>query len=221
MPYTGNVAVGGPADVRELPGLRIAKLAVGPMDNNAYLLTCTQTGEAVLIDAANDAARLLELIGPVPLRAIVTTHQHWDHWQALAEVQAATGAEVAAHPEDAPELPVAVTALVQDGDRVAVGNASISVIHLRGHTPGSIALCYDGGGELAGSPHLFTGDSLFPGGPGNTDRDPARFGQLMDDLEERVFARLPDGTWVYPGHGKDTTLGAERPHLAQWRARGW
>src|SRR5579875_1629023 len=109
MPYTGNVAVGGPADVRELPGLRIAKLAVGPMDNNAY--------------------RLLELIGPVPLRAIVTTHQHWDHWQALAEVQAATGAEVAAHPEDAPELPVAVTALVQDGDRVAVGNASISVIH--------------------------------------------------------------------------------------------
>jgi glyoxylase-like metal-dependent hydrolase (beta-lactamase superfamily II) len=221
MTYTGNVTVGGPADVREVPGLRIAKLAVGPMDNNAYLLTCTQTGEAVLIDAANEAGRLLELIGPVPVRTIVTTHQHWDHWQALAEVQAATGAEVAAHPEDAPGLPVAVTALVRDGDRVPVGNASISVIHLRGHTPGSIALGYDGGGALAESPHLFTGDSLFPGGPGNTDRDPARFGQLMDDLEERVFARLPDGTWVYPGHGKDTTLGAERPHLAQWRARGW
>ena len=95
------------------------------------------------------------------------------------------------------------------------------MIHLRGHTPGSIALCYDAGGELAGTPHLFTGDSLFPGGPGNTEQDPQRFTQLMDDLEERVFARLPDGTWVYPGHGNDTVLGAERPHTAEWRARGW
>jgi glyoxylase-like metal-dependent hydrolase (beta-lactamase superfamily II) len=104
---------------------------------------------------------------------------------------------------------------------VVVGATSISVIHLRGHTPGSIALCYDADGTLAGSPHLFTGDSLFPGGPGNTEGDPARFGQLMDDLEERVFAALPDGTWVYPGHGKDTTIGAERPHVAEWRERGW
>jgi len=95
------------------------------------------------------------------------------------------------------------------------------VIHLRGHTPGSIALLYDAGGALASEPHLFTGDSLFPGGPGNTQGDPARFGQLMDDLEARVFGELPDGTWVYPGHGKDTTLGAERPHLTEWRARGW
>jgi glyoxylase-like metal-dependent hydrolase (beta-lactamase superfamily II) len=104
---------------------------------------------------------------------------------------------------------------------VVVGAASVSVIHLRGHTPGSIALCYDADGALATSPHLFTGDSLFPGGPGNTEHDPERFGQLMDDLEERVFGVLPDGTWVYPGHGKDTTLGAERPHLAEWRERGW
>ena len=221
MAYTGDVTVGGPADTRELPGLTVAKLAVGPMDNNAYLLTCTQTGEAVLIDAANEADRLLELIGGRPVRRIITTHQHFDHWQALSEVQAATGAEVLAHPEDAPGLPVKVTTVIRNADSVPVGAARLAVIHLRGHTPGSVALCYDAGGQLADSPHLFTGDSLFPGGPGNTQGDAGRFGQLMDDLEERVFAALPDGTWVYPGHGNDTTLGAERPHLPEWRARGW
>jgi glyoxylase-like metal-dependent hydrolase (beta-lactamase superfamily II) len=155
------------------------------------------------------------------LRAIVTTHGHWDHWQALAEVQTITGAEVLAHPDDAGELPVPVTKLLRHGDTLSVGAAELSVVHLRGHTPGSIALCYDGGGRLASSPHLFTGDSLFPGGPGNTDNDHERFAQLMDDLEERVFAKLPDATWVYPGHGKDTTLGAERAHIPEWRARGW
>ena len=221
MAYTGDVTAGGPPDTRDLPGLTVTKLSVGPMDNNAYLLTCTGTGEAVLIDAANEAGRLLELIGDRPLRRIITTHQHWDHWQALAEVQAATGADVVAHPADAGELPVKVTTLVHNGDSVPVGDTSVAVIHLRGHTPGSIALCYDAGGQLAGTPHLFTGDSLFPGGPGNTQGDPERFGQLMDDLEARVFGELPDGTWVYPGHGKDTTLGTERPHLGDWRARGW
>jgi glyoxylase-like metal-dependent hydrolase (beta-lactamase superfamily II) len=111
--------------------------------------------------------------------------------------------------------------LVSHGDVISVGDARLSVIHLRGHTPGSIALCYDAGGELADQPHLFTGDSLFPGGPGNTQGDAARFGSLMDDLEERIFGALPDGTWVYPGHGADTTLGAERPSVPEWRARGW
>jgi glyoxylase-like metal-dependent hydrolase (beta-lactamase superfamily II) len=219
--YTGSVSVGGPPDTREISGLTVTKLAVGPMDNNTYLLTCTQTGDAVLIDAANEASRILELIGGTPLTAIVTTHQHWDHWQALEEVRAATGAAVIAHPDDAGGLPVKVTDLVRNGDTVPVGATSLSVIHLRGHTPGSIALCYDAGGELAGSPHLFTGDCLFPGGPGNTEQDPARFGQLMDDLEERVFTVLPDSTWIYPGHGGDTTLGTERPHVAEWRERGW
>jgi len=118
-------------------------------------------------------------------------------------------------------LPVPVTRQVSNGDTIGVGDAGLSVIHLRGHTPGSIALCYDAGGALADTPHLFTGDSLFPGGPGNTEGDPQRFGQLMSDLEERVFGQLPDGTWVYPGHGRDTTLGTERPQLAEWRARGW
>ena len=221
MAYTGDVTVGGTPDTRDLPGLTVTKVAVGPVDNNAYLLRCSQTGDALLIDAANEASRLLELIGDTPLSSIVTTHRHWDHWQALAEVQAATGAVVIAHPDDAEALPVTPTSMVRGGDKVVVGATSLSVIHLRGHTPGSIALCYDAGGELAQTPHLFTGDSLFPGGPGNTEGDPKRFGQLMDDLEERVFRALPDGTWVYPGHGKDTTLGVERPHLAEWRERGW
>ena len=221
MAYTGDVTVGGAPDTRELPGLTVTKVAVGPMNNNAYLLTCRETGEAVLIDAANDAATLLEVIGATPVSRIITTHRHWDHWQALAEVQAATGAEVVAHPDDAAELPVKVNTLVSNGDAVPVGSCEISVIHLRGHTPGSIALCYDAGGALADTPHLFTGDSLFPGGPGNTEGDPERFGQLITDLEERVFGSLPDGTWVYPGHGKDTTIGTERPHLGEWQARGW
>ena len=221
MAYTGDVTVGGTPDTRDLPGLTVTKVAVGPVDNNAYLLRCSQTGDALLIDAANEAPRLLELIGDTPLSSIVTTHRHWDHWQALAEVQAATGAVVIAHPDDAEALPVTPTSMVRGGDKVVVGATSLSVIHLRGHTPGSIALCYDAGGELAQTPHLFTGDSLFPGGPGNTEGDPKRFGQLMDDLEERVFRALPDGTWVSPGHGKDTTLGVERPHLAEWRERGW
>jgi glyoxylase-like metal-dependent hydrolase (beta-lactamase superfamily II) len=221
MSYTGNVSVGGPADTRELPGLTITKVAVGPMDNNAYLLRCTQTGELALIDAANEADTLLALIGATPLATILTTHQHFDHVAALADVQQATGAATVAHPEDAPGIPIPVTQPVQNGDTVAVGNARLSVIHLRGHTPGSIALLYDGNGELATDPHLFTGDSLFPGGAGNTQNDADRFNSLITDLEERVFAPLPDGTWVYPGHGKDTTLGTERPHVPEWRARGW
>jgi glyoxylase-like metal-dependent hydrolase (beta-lactamase superfamily II) len=217
MTYTGEVTLGGPADTRELPGLTITKVSVGPMDNNAYLLRDTRTGELALIDAANDADTLLALLDGRPLATIITTHQHFDHWGALEELQRATGAVTVAHPDDAGALPVPVTRLVEHGDTIPVGDAQLSVIHLRGHTPGSIALRYDDGDQ----PHLFTGDSLFPGGPGNTQKDPARFDQLMTDLENRVFGELPDVTWVYPGHGKDTTLGTERPHLPEWRARGW
>ena len=221
MTYTGNVSVGGPAEGRQLPGLTITKVAVGPMNNNAYLLRCTSTGELLLIDAANEPQTLLALLGGEPLATIVTTHRHGDHWAALDDVATATGAATVAHTDDAAAIPVAASRTVHHGDTITVGAAELSVIHLRGHTPGSIALCYDAGGALAAEPHLFTGDSLFPGGPGNTQNDPERFSSLITDLEDRIFAELPDGTWVYPGHGGDTTIGAERPHVAEWRARGW
>jgi glyoxylase-like metal-dependent hydrolase (beta-lactamase superfamily II) len=221
MTYNGNVSVGGPAQTRELPGLAITKVAVGPMDNNAYLLRCTSTSDLLLIDAANEPETLIGLLGGEPLATIVTTHRHGDHTAALEAVTRETGADTVAHVADAPALPIAPTMLVSHGDTISVGDASLKIIHLRGHTPGSIAILYDADGALAGEPHLFTGDSLFPGGPGNTQQDPERFNSLMTDLEERIFADLPDGTWVYPGHGGDTTLGTERPHVAEWRARGW
>ena len=218
-PYTGDVEVGGPADVRELPGLTISKLAVSDMANNAYLLRDTATGEALLIDAAAEPAALLALIGDAPLRVVVTTHGHWDHHRALTDLVVATGATTVAHPADAGDLPVSVDRKVEHGDTVTFGDQTLEVIHLRGHTPGSIALVWRGPGDAG--VHLFTGDSLFPGGVGNTQKDAARFASLIDDVEERLFGALPDETWVYPGHGKDTTLGAERPHVAEWRARGW
>ena len=217
MPYSGDVTVGGDADVRRAGALQVTKVATPPFENNCYLLRCTATGDTLLVDAAGDAPLLLSLVGDGRLVGVFETHGHWDHVQALAEVRTATGAQVVAHPQDAGDLPVPADRLVDDGDEVTVGAFSVEVVHLRGHTPGSIALVLrDGGGT-----HLFSGDSLFPGGPGNTDKDPKRFALLMDDLERKVFGVLPDDTWVYPGHGADTTLGAERPSLPEWRARGW
>jgi glyoxylase-like metal-dependent hydrolase (beta-lactamase superfamily II) len=214
--YTGDVSVGGPSDTREINGLTVTKIAVGSYENNAYLLR-DGSGQGLLIDAAAEPERLLAMIGDTPVQRIVTTHQHPDHWQALAEVKAATGAATVAHPADAPGIPVPTDELVEDGGTVRFGDTALSVIHLVGHTPGSIALVYQADGP---EPHLFTGDCLFPGGPGRTTR-PEDFNSLMSGLEERVFGRLPDETWIYPGHGNDSTLGAERPHLEEWRARGW
>ncbi|MER6333970.1 MBL fold metallo-hydrolase [Streptomyces sp. NPDC001034] len=217
MTYTGEVKVGGPADVHELKDLMITKIAVGPMDNNAYLLRCRATDEQLLIDAANEPRTLLGMIGDDGIASVVTTHRHGDHWQGLAEVVAATGARTYAGREDAPGIPVATDVLVDDGDVIRVGQVELTARHLVGHTPGSIALVYD---DPHGHPHVFTGDCLFPGGPGRTTR-PEEFDSLMGGLETKLFDVLPDETWIYPGHGNDTTLGEERPHLAEWRARGW
>ena len=149
---------------------------------------------------------------------MVTTHAHRDHWQALAEVVEATGAAHTASAIDAAEIDVPVTVAVADGDVVRVGNCELRAVLLVGHTPGSIALVYD---DPEGSPHVFTGDCLFPGGIGNTWEDPERFASLFADVTTKLFDTLPDETWVYPGHGDDTTLGAERPHVSEWLERGW
>ena len=216
--YTGSIDTGGPPQRRTLSSARIIKASVGPMDNNAYLVTCTQTGQSVLIDAANDAGTLVQLIdeNAPQLALIVTTHQHPDHWQALADVVGGFESPTASHELDAGALPVPSNQLLSDGDTITIGNLEFAIAHLRGHTPGGIALAL----EADGATHLFTGDSLFPGGPGKTN-SPEEFAQLMDDLEQRIFAKYPDEAIVHPGHGKDTTLGAERPQLQEWRQRGW
>ncbi|MFD6875143.1 MULTISPECIES: MBL fold metallo-hydrolase [unclassified Streptomyces] len=218
MTYSGAVKVGGPADVHELADLMISKVAVGPMNNNAYLLRCRATGEQLLIDAAAEADALLGLIGDDGIASVVTTHQHGDHWGALAPVVEATGARTYAGALDAEGIPVGTDVPVQDGDTITVGRVELTARHLVGHTPGSIALVYD---DPHGHPHVFTGDCLFPGGVGNTHGDAQAFTQLLDDVQHKLFERLPDEAWVYPGHGNDTTIGAERPHLAEWRERGW
>ena len=218
MTYTGHVAPGGPPDVRELAGLTITKMSVGEMDNNTYLLRCQHTDEQLLVDAAADAPRILELVGRSGLAAIVTTHRHWDHVGALAEVREATGARTYAGADDVEGIPVPTDVPLSDGDTLKVGHHTLEVVHLVGHTPGSVALLYD---DPTGSPHLWTGDSLFPGGVGNTFGSDENFRSLVRDVRTKLFDRLPDETWFYPGHGKDSTLGAERPHLDEWEARGW
>ena len=221
--YTGNVTPGGAPDVRELTHLTVTKVAVDKeMSNNAYLLRCRRTGQQVLIDAAAETEVLLPLIGDAGLTTVVTTHQHWDHHRALADVVTATSAAVEAGEPDADAITeqtgVEVTRRLGQGDTVKVGDCLLEVIAVAGHTPGSVALLYD---DPDGTPHLWTGDSLFPGGVGNTFGDDAAFAQLIDDVETKIFQRLPDDTWFYPGHGNDSTLGVERPHLGEWRARGW
>ena len=223
MSYTGDVTPGGPPDTRELGALTITKVAVDEkMSNNCYLLTCRDTGDAVLIDAADSSDTLLPLIGSAPLTHVVTTHQHWDHHRALSDVVDATGAATVAGIPDADAITtqtgVPITVEVKQGDTVPVGACTLEVIALAGHTPGSIALLFT---DPDGHGHLFTGDSLFPGGVGNTFGDEAAFEQLIDEVSTKIFDRLPDDTWFYPGHGNDSTLGAERPHLGEWRERGW
>lgn len=213
----GHVVPDGEPFVEELSSsVTLYKQSVGTMDNNAYLLSTS--GGSLLIDAAARPHILRRLVEGHDVQAIVTTHQHFDHIGALADVAVATGARLFAGTPDVAAIRSEADAPsegVWDGDTIAFGTESIEVIGLVGHTPGSIALVFRGDDT-----HLFTGDSLFPGGPGRT-RSPRDFATLMDDLETKVFGAFDDATIVHPGHGDDTTLGAERPLLPQWRARGW
>lgn len=217
--YDPEVSPGGPWSTRELAGLTIRKMSVSEMHNNVYLLTCLTSGAQLLIDAADDADRIRELVtaGGAGLDHLVTTHQHWDHVRALVEVTKEFAPETHAGEDDASSLPQQPDHRLRHGDVIAFGDAVLDVVHLRGHTPGSVALAYD---DPAGHVHLFSGDSLFAGGHGRTTREVDHV-RLMDDLEDRVFGVYDDATWFYPGHGTDSTLGAERPHLQEWRERGW
>ena len=215
--YNGNVEVGGPAHVRELSHLIISKIAVGPLSNNVYLLKCRETGTQLMIDAAAEPANLLTLIGSDGLEYVLTTHGHPDHWQALDEVARKTEAITAAPMADVPSIATPIDQPLADGDVVQFGLCELEVITVGGHTPGCSMFLYR---DPTGHEHLFSGDALFPGGVGKT-LTPTDFTTLFEGVRERVFGRLSDLTWVYPGHGNDTTLGDERPHLDEWRMRGW
>ncbi len=220
MAGLGHVERGG-APLRQALSdtVGVTKLSVGPMDNNVYLIRCTSG--TLLIDAANDADRIDAVVADDRPDAIVTTHRHDDHIQALADLSRRWCCPLVAGRPDAAAIAqstgVAEPDAVWDGDQVGCGDEQLEVIGLVGHTPGSIALAFRSG---SGPAHLFTGDSLFPGGPGKT-RSEADFASLMDDLQTKIFDMFDDDTVVHPGHGDDTTLGRERPHLAEWRSRGW
>lgn len=216
----------------DLPSLVIRRTVVSDVANNVYLITAKRTGAQVLIDAADDASAIGALLAaasndaeaPVALKLIATTHSHWDHVRALAELGTETGAPTAAGRDDAAgieaESGVATDRLLDHGDVLDIDGIVLKAIHLRGHTPGSIAFVLEAP-EGDGTTVIFSGDSLFPGGVGNTEQDPQRFTSLLNDVEERLFAVYPDDAVVLPGHGDATTLGTERPELPQWRERGW
>jgi len=217
MTYTGEVQVDGHVDVQDAGDLEITKFAVGELANNVYVLRCTLTDERVIIDAADSPERILEVLDGHRVARIVTTHWHPDHWQALAALVDATGAETIAGEKDAEHIAVATSTPVSTGARVRVGSCELEVIEVAGHTEGSIVLAYD---DPDGIVHLFTGDSLFPGGVGKTWSE-EDFRTLIDEVETKIFDRFPADTHFYPGHGNDSTLGTESPHLAEWRERGW
>ncbi len=212
--------------IHSLRDITIRRISVSEMDNNVYLLTSKASGEQLLIDAADDFAAIGGLLldsladseAEPKLSVVATTHQHWDHVRALKELADSTDARIVAGEDDADALPVPVDVRLRDGDVLTFTGFNITAVHLRGHTPGSIAYVYR---DPEGPAHIFSGDSLFPGGVGNTQNDPERFTSLFNDVKQRIFDAFPDDTVVHPGHGKPTTLGAERPHLGEWRARGW
>lgn len=199
------------------------------MNNNVYLITEKASGKQLLVDAADDFPAIEELIsaasedGPAPeIVAIATTHQHWDHVRALTAAVEKYPVTTYAGADDrqgiADESGVKISHPLSHGEKIQLGDVVIEAIHLRGHTPGSIAYALV---DSSGQPVILSGDSLFPGGVGNTSKDPQRFSSLIADVSERIFDRFPDETKVLPGHGGTTDLGTERPHLDEWRERGW
>lgn len=190
--------------------VRIRKLCVGGMENNVYLVACARTGEAVIVDAADEADRIRRETADLRPRMVLTTHGHRDHVQA-ASVAGELGIPFALHPEDGPLAGIRPDHPLEDGMEIEVGDLALTALHVPGHTPGSTCFLLNG--------HLFSGDTLFPGGPGATP-DRKAFARIMEGLEDHLFT-LPDETLVHPGHGLDTTIGTERPHLEEWRARGW
>lgn len=202
------------------PSLEIRWIAVSDMENNVYLVTHRDSGTRLLVDAADDWPAIKQFIGDAPVERVLTTHRHWDHVRALSDALADTGAVAAAGEHDADaieeESGASITERLQHGDTITVGDIAIEIVHLRGHTPGSIALIIRDGEDTV----LISGDSLFPGGPGKT-WSPEDFTSLMADLRSRIFEALPDTAVVLPGHGAHTTIGTERPHLDEWQERGW
>lgn len=191
----------------------IHRVVVGPVDNNVFVLRCRATGDAILIDAANEHDKLLELCRNLGVTKVIETHGHWDHIGAVTAVRDA-GYEVGVTEADASMLP-SYDYLLEDSSVISVGRLRLHTIATPGHTPGSMSF------RLEGSPILFSGDTLFPGGPGATKFPGGDFPTILRSLDERLFGPLPADTLVLPGHGKDTTIGDERPHLAEWAERGW
>ena len=190
----------------------VHKVVVGPMDNNVFVLRCRETGEAVLIDAANEADRLLEMCGDLGVGRVLQTHGHHDHVGAVPALRGA-GYEVGIGAGDAPML-TSADFTIEDDAVIDVGRLRLRALATPGHSPGS--MCF----VVEGSPVLFAGDTLFPGGPGNTKTSTGHFPTIIASIRDKLFS-LPDETVVYPGHGKSTTIGTEKPHLDEWIARGW
>ena len=193
-------------------GVEIHQVVVGPVDNNVLVLRCTETGDAVLLDAANEHELLLELCERLGVRRVLETHGHWDHIQAVPQLRDA-GYSVGVTAQDAAMLP-SYDEVIEDDSVIDVGRLRLHTIHTPGHTPGS--MCF----QLEGYPVLFSGDTLFPGGPGNTTFEGGDFETIIESVDRRLFT-LPPDTIVLPGHGDRTTIGAERPHLQEWVDRGW
>ncbi|MDP3983784.1 MAG: MBL fold metallo-hydrolase [Acidimicrobiia bacterium] len=191
---------------------RIKALVVGPYDNQVYIVACEATSEAVIIDAADEPDRILEACTGLKVQSILTTHGHFDHIQAVTGVQERLDVPFRMHVADIPIAGREVDQPLQDGEEIKVGDLNLHVLHTPGHTPGSVCFVLD--------PSIFSGDTLFPGGPGATRWAYSSFGQIMDSIEQRLMT-YPDSTLVYPGHGNETTIGSERPQLAAWRRRGW